>query len=118
MGLFDKVNQVSKSVSGSSKNAAESSNLRKKILYERERIQEIYTEIGKAFCEDPHGDHKAEIAMCEDIADRKRRIESMQGDLSQIKGIRICGSCGARFDEKYTFDFCGNCGAKLAAVEE
>ena len=38
----------------------------------------------------------------------------MQGDLSTLKGVRICGKCGARFDEKYTFDFCGKCGAKLS----
>lgn len=36
MGLFDKVNQVSRSVSESSKSAAETSNLKKKIAYEKE----------------------------------------------------------------------------------
>ena len=45
MGLFDKVNQVSRSVSESSKSAAETSNLKKKIAYEKERIQEVMTEI-------------------------------------------------------------------------
>ena len=106
MGLFDKVNQVSRSVSESSKSAAETSNLKKKIAYEK-------TEIGRLFYENPNGDHKAELELCADIDDRKRRIASMQGDLSSLKGVRICGKCGARFDEKYTFGFCGNCGAKL-----
>ena len=113
MGLFDKVNQVSRSVSESSKSAAETSNLKKKIAYEKERIQEVMTEIGRLFYENPNGDHKAELELCADIDDRMRRIASMQGDLSSLKGVRICGKCGARFDEKYTFGFCGNCGAKL-----
>ena len=113
MGLFDKVNQVSRSVSESSKSAAETSNLKKKIAYDKERIQEVMTEIGRLFYENPNGDHKAELELCADIDDRKRRIASMQGDLSSLKGVRICGKCGARFDEKYTFGFCGNCGAKL-----
>ena len=113
MGLFDKVNQVSRSVSESSKSAAETSNLKKKIAYEEERIQEVMTEIGRLFYENPNGDHKAELELCADIDDRKRRIASMQGDLSSLKGVRICGKCGARFDEKYTVGFCGNCGAKL-----
>ena len=47
MGLFDKVNQMSRSVSESSKNAAETSNLKKKIAYEQERIQEQLQEIGR-----------------------------------------------------------------------
>lgn len=117
MGLFDKVNQVSRSVTENSRSAAETSNLKKKIAYEKERIQEIYLEIGKKFYENPNGNHAAELTLCEDINDRKRRIASMQGDLSQLKGIRICGKCGARFDEKYTFHFCGNCGAKLTTEE-
>ena len=51
MGLFDKVNQMSRSVSESSKNAAETSNLKKKIAYEQERIQEQLSEIGRLFYE-------------------------------------------------------------------
>ncbi len=117
MGIFDKVNAVSRSATEMSKSAAETSNLKKKIAYEQERIVELMQEIGKTFYENPDGDHKVERELCADIDDRKRRIASMQGDLSSLKGIRICGQCGARFDEKYTFGFCGNCGAKLADVD-
>ncbi len=117
MGLFDKVNQMSRNVTENSKSAAESSNLKKKIVYEKERIVEIMTEIGRLFYENPYGDHKAELELCADIDDRKRRIASMQGDLSMLKGYRICGQCGARFDDKYTFEFCGKCGAKLTSAE-
>ena len=113
MGLFDKVNQMSRSVSESSKNAAETSNLKKKIAYEQERIQEQLQEIGRLFYENPDGDHKAELEVCADIDDRKRRIESMRSDLTSMEGVRVCSKCGARFDEKYAFAFCGQCGAKL-----
>ena len=84
----------------------------------KERIQEIYLEIGKRnfmkirMVHIKKNWHFARISMTE-----RRRILSMQGDLSQLKGIRICKNCGARFDEKYTFSFCGNCGAKLDAEE-
>ena len=67
MGLFDKVNQVSRSVSESSKSAAETSNLKKKIAYEKERIQEVMTEIGRLFYENPNGDHKAELLQIQQI---------------------------------------------------
>ena len=61
MGLINKIADagkgVSRGVSEKSKNASESSNLRKKILYEEERITEIMQEIGKQFYQDPNGDH-------------------------------------------------------------
>ncbi len=117
MGLFDKVNHAGRSISENSKSAAESNNLKKKIVYEKERITEVMTEIGRLFYENPNGDHQAELELCADIDDRKRRIASMQGDLSMLRGYRICGKCGARFDDKYTFEFCGKCGAKLASAE-
>lgn len=113
MGIFDKVNAVSRSATEMSKSAAETSNLKKKIAYEQERIVELMQEIGKTFYENQMGDHAKEIELCKDIDDRRRRIVSMQGDLSSLKGFRICGQCGAKFDDKYTFGFCGNCGAKL-----
>ena len=53
MGIFDKMNQVSRNVAESSKSAAETSNLKKKIAYEKERIQEVMTEIGRLFYENP-----------------------------------------------------------------
>ena len=117
MGIFDKVNAVSRSVSEIGSSAAETSNLKKKIAYEQERIVELMQEIGQKFYESQDGDHAAEKELCKDIDDRKRRIASMMGELSSLKGICICGQCGARFDEKYTFGFFGNCGTKLADMD-
>lgn len=118
MGLFDKVNQASRSISESSKSAAETSNLKRKIAYEKERIDELMHEIGEAFYENPNGDHAKELELCADIDDRKRRIASMQGDMSALKGIRVCSNCGAKFDDKYTFAFCGSCGSKLIELAD
>ncbi len=118
MGIFDKVGQAGKSVSDASKSAAETSNLKRKIAYEKERIQELFYELGKRFYENPQGDHQAELDICADIDDRKRRIASMQGDLTLLKGIRVCKECGTRFDDKYTFAFCGKCGARLVEATD
>ncbi len=114
MAIWDK---ATKGITDASKTSAETSNLKKKITYERQRINEIFNEIGRRFYDNRDGDHAAELELCADIDDRKRRIASMEGDLSTIKGIRVCPNCGARFDEKYTFSFCGNCGAKLEVDE-
>ncbi|MBO5227259.1 MAG: zinc ribbon domain-containing protein [Ruminococcus sp.] len=110
--ILDKISGASKGVSDMSKSASESNNLKKKIAYEQERIQEVMQEIGKQYYANPNGDY---TALCADIDDRKRRINSMRSDLQALKGVRICGTCGTRFDEKYSFEFCGKCGTRLAS---
>lgn len=108
--IFEKISGASKGVSDMSRTASDTSNLKKKIMYEQERIQEVMLEIGKHYYADPKGDYSA---LCADIDDRKRRINSMKNELQSLKGVRVCSKCGTRFDEKYTFEFCGKCGAKL-----
>lgn len=105
--------RASRSVSGMSKNASEVSNLRKKIVYERERIQEVMQEIGELYYESQEKESAKLKELCADIDDRKRRIESMRSELRQMRGKRVCSGCGMQFDEKYQFAFCGKCGTKL-----
>ncbi|MGN0592350.1 MAG: zinc ribbon domain-containing protein [Ruminococcus sp.] len=109
--IFDKLSGASKGVSEMSKNASDTNNLKKKIAYEMERIQEVMLEIGKQYYANPNGDYSA---LCADIDDRKRRINSMKEDLHSIKGVRVCSKCGTKFDEKYQFEFCGKCGTRLS----
>lgn len=111
-GIFDKLSGATKGVSDMSKSASDTSNLKKKIAYEQERIQEVMLEIGKHYYSNPKGDYSA---LCADIDDRKRRINSMKNELQAIKGVRVCSKCGTKFDEKYTFEFCGKCGTKLVS---
>lgn len=110
--IFDKLSGASKGVADMSKNASDTNNLKRKIAYEQERILEVMQEIGKHYYSNPNGDY---TALCEDIDDRKRRINSMRNELQSIKGFRICSKCGTKFDEKYTFEFCGKCGTKLVS---
>ena len=119
--------QMSRSVSGMSKNASEVSNLRKKIAYERERIQEVMQEIGELYYESQEKELAKLKELCADIDDRKRRIQSMRLELQQMKGKRVCPeiviiwnwrktqlkAIEEWWNEKYQFAFCGKCGAKL-----
>ncbi len=108
--IIDKIKGASANVTDMSKTASDTGNLKKKIMYEQERIQEVMTEIGKQYYANPKADL---TALCEDIDDRKRRINSMKTELHSLKGFRVCGTCGTKFDEKYTFEFCGKCGTRL-----
>ena len=49
MGILDMFNDVSRGVNDKAKNISEANNLKRKILYEEERIVEIFTDIGKKY---------------------------------------------------------------------
>ena len=46
MGILNKFNDVSKGVNDKAKSISEANNLKRKILYEEERLVEIFTDIG------------------------------------------------------------------------
>lgn len=118
MGILGKFSDASRSMTEMSKNASETKNLRVKILYEQDKIQENMLKIGELYYESQEAEIQIIRELCADIDDRKRRIQSMKSDLYQMKGKRVCPNCGMQFDEKYQFEFCGKCGSKLENEEE
>ena len=119
MSIFNKIggvaSDVSRNVNEKTKNISDTSNLKRKILYEEERIMEIFTDIGKTYYKTP--DNIEELkAYCEDIDTRKKRIKKMRFELQTKRGIRICPNCQSEVEDK--FQFCGVCGAKLPASED
>lgn len=116
LNIVKGVGKVTDGISNKTKEISESSNLKKKILYEQERIQEIYAEIGEKFYKNPNGDMSSLLELCEDIDKRKNRIKNMSVQQNALKGKRICPKCKSMFDD--TNDFCGKCGAKLTILEE
>ena len=111
MGILDKFSDVSKGVTDKTKSISEANNLKRKILYEEERIVEIFTDIGKKYYKNPDEDPAAFRVLCEDIDTRRRRIKRMRFELNQIRGYKICPKCDAAVKEN--FQFCGACGARL-----
>ncbi|MDD6278953.1 MAG: zinc-ribbon domain-containing protein [Ruminococcus sp.] len=116
MGILDKINDAGKGVSDKAKNVSEANNLKRKILYEEERIVEIFTDIGKKYYKNPGEDPNALKVLCDDIDTRRRRIKKMRFELNQIRGYKICPKCDAEVNEK--FQFCGRCGARLPDPED
>ena len=119
MGIFNKigdaVSDASRNVNEKTKNMSDTSNLKRKILYEEERIMEIFTDIGKVYYKTPENTDELK-AYCDDIDTRKRRIKKMKFELQGLKGVRICPKCQAEVQDK--FQFCGICGAKLPTSED
>jgi hypothetical protein len=116
MSILDKFNEVQRGVSDKAKDVSEANNLKKKILYEQERIVEIFTDIGKTYYKNPNEDPNVFRLLCEDIDTRRRRIKKMRFELNQIRGYKICPKCDAEVNER--FQFCGRCGARLPDPED
>lgn len=116
MGLLDTIGSVGKGASERAKNASEASNLKRKILYEEERIVEIFTDLGKKYYKNPDGDPSELKLLCDDIDQRRRRIKKMRYELNGIRGYKICPKCDAEVNER--FQFCGRCGARLPDIED
>ena len=111
MGIFDKVGETINTTADKAKSISELGNLKKRLQYEEERIEEIFSEIGKKYFEEPVQNKKLLDSLCEDIVTRQKRIKRMNFELNELKGIKVCEHCGTQIDEK--FMFCGVCGAKL-----
>ena len=79
MSILDVVNATSRTVNEKTKNMQEVANLKRKIVYERERIIEIFAEIGEKFYGmDPSNKDFSELRiLCDDVNTRKRRIKKM-----------------------------------------
>ncbi|MBQ8297537.1 MAG: zinc ribbon domain-containing protein [Ruminococcus sp.] len=116
MGILDKVTSAAKSATDKTKPSVDVGNLKTKILYEEERIVEIFTEMGKSFYKDPDGDHSKLRELCDDIDTRRRRILKMRLELNQVKGFKICPKCGMKLTDKFVY--CGKCGTKLPDVSD
>ncbi len=118
MSILDMVNATSRGVSEKTKNMQELANLKRKIIYERERIIEIFAEIGEKFYEkDPSDTDYSDLrVLCEDIDTRKRRIKKMLFSANNMRGYKICPQCKAEVSGK--FKFCGTCGAKIPDPED
>jgi hypothetical protein len=116
MGILDTFGSVTKGASDKAKNMSEANNLKRKILYEEERIVEIFTDIGKKYYKNPDGDNQELKVLCDDIDQRRRRIKKMRYELNGIRGYKICPKCDAEVNER--FQFCGRCGARLPDIED
>ena len=119
MGIADVVGSIGSTATGvadKAKSISEVGNLKRKIAYEEERIVEIFADIGKSLYENRNQDLSAFAPLCDDMDVRKRRIKRMRLEMNEIRGVKLCETCGTEVDEKY--QYCGVCGAKLPSSRE
>ena len=112
MGLLD----TGKGVADKAKNIPEISNIKKKIIYEEDRILELLADIGRKYYIAHEIDKEAFDKICEDITTRRIRIKKMKFEINMMKGFKVCLKCDSEINAK--FEFCGVCGARLPNIDD
>lgn len=101
-------------------NLSEELKLKGKINDLKDKIEVLYTEIGKTVyneVKDGKDVSKEEIMeKCEEISKHKDDIEKIQADILALKKVIKCANCGEELDLGDTF--CYKCGTKQPEIEK
>lgn len=124
MDFFSKIgkkaSQTYKVTKEKATNLSEELKLKGKISDLRDKIEKLYTEIGKTVyneVKDGKDVSKEEITeKCDEISKCKDEIEKIQSDILILKKVTKCTNCGEELD--LGDPFCYKCGAKQPDVEK
>lgn len=121
MALFDKFDNLrdklvatGKDVSEKAKETAAIAKLQTQISVEKNKLKGLYTDLGKAYYENPEDENVA--AYRDSIDAIKEVIASYEKELSALKGLKTCVGCGAPMAKEVLF--CSKCGTKNEIPEE
>ncbi len=118
MGFKEKIDQLGQKVGGavakaqdSTKTFTEKTKLKSKINAENDKINKLYTSIGKKYVE-MFGANPSEefIGFISEINASNELIKSYNLQLASLDDVLYCTSCGAQIAKDS--DFCSKCGAK------
>lgn len=101
-------------------NLSEELKLRGKINDLKDKVEEIYNDIGKIVyneIKDGKEVSKEEVSVrCEQISKFKDEIEKIQTDILSLKKVRKCSNCGEELALEDSF--CCKCGTKQPEIEK
>lgn len=107
-----KLTETGKVIGDKTKQVSEATQLSYKMTVAEKEKEALFAVLGKTVYEQVKADSQSPFFEdCEKITAKQDEIDDLKKKLDAIKGIIICGSCGAECDSKN--DYCGKCGAKL-----
>lgn len=116
MAFFDDlgkmITQTGQDAVNKTKEVAEVAKLNSNISSAKNRIDDLYRQIGQTFAE-RNADTTEEpyAGLLAQIVEQKRMIADMQQEIGALKGFRSCPGCGAKVADGVAF--CGRCGAQM-----
>lgn len=123
MDFFDKLgkkaNETYKATMEKANSLSEEIKIKGKITEVKEKIEKMYTEIGKFVyneLKDGKDAPREEVtAKCDEISKLFDEITKLEADLLAAKGRKKCSSCGEEIDVKA--EFCPKCGKEQPKIE-
>ncbi|HAL73807.1 MAG TPA: hypothetical protein DCM45_01790 [Clostridiales bacterium] len=120
MAIFDnfgkKVGKVANDAAAKSRELAEIARHNVEISEERSTIRMLYRDIGELYYREHRQDAPEDLKpFCDKIDVAAGRIHDLEAKIQQIKGVRICKSCGETSDRRARF--CSACGQAFTADE-
>lgn len=113
--VTDKASHLAKSAAKKTGEVAEQAKLSLSVRAEKNKLEEMYTTLGKLFYEQVKGtDVRAQVtAQVMEIDEQKLVIKNLSEEITEYNGQIICDGCGKKMSLEDSF--CPNCGKKLEA---
>mgnify|MGYP000232494666 FL=1 len=111
-----KISQTGKAAGEKAKQVSEIAKLNIKLGTAEKEADELLLMLGKKAYEASKGNADSEFfGECEEIAAKLDSVKEIKAQIHALKGVVICGKCGAEVDLEN--EFCGKCGAKVEKPE-
>lgn len=116
MAFFDDlgkmITQTGQDAVNKTKEVAEVAKLNNNINAAKNKIDDLYKQIGQAFAERNADTTKEPYAsLLAQIAEQKKLIADKREEIGAVKGFRSCPNCGAKVADGVAF--CGKCGTQV-----
>ncbi len=113
MAFLENLGKAAQAAAKKSGELVEVTKLNVNINSEEDKIQKLYTQIGKSVFQrySATGESSDEIKeTCEAITVHEQNIKSLREKIAELKGTKQCIGCGAEMER--TQIFCSKCGTK------
>lgn len=111
--LGKKVGEAAQAAAKKSGELVEITKLNVNIGSEEDKIQKLYTQIGKTVYEKYNATGMADSEVhenCEAIKVHEQNIKALRDKIMEVKSVKQCANCGAEMDKSQLF--CAKCGSK------
>lgn len=116
--LGETLTKTAKELSGRAEEVYETQRLKNKISGEERQINKAMTDIGRIIYKrykDGAEVSEEEKTICEQIDERKEQIDKYKEEMNNVRGTRVCPSCGNMLNRNDAF--CSRCGAACPIPE-
>lgn len=118
--LGKKASETYQATKEKASNLSDELKLKGKISEQKEKIENLYKEIGELVyneIKDGKDASREEIEpKCDEISKAKDQISKLEADILAVKKIKKCANCGTELE--ITAEFCSKCGKEQPKVEK